>query len=206
MSNIDLFGNKEAQKSMTPMQRIATRQPVLTGRDLYTTEPKDVERFILAIQRDKIEIPVPIWEPAAGRGDITKTLWKYGYKPIWSSDIYRYEDEDITVLEGDFFTFQDAGPYKTIITNPPFNEQETFLVHALSMGVDVIFFVRLSFLTSIRRYKIFQQYKPSYVYVYSSRACCYKDGDIANSQRMIDYCMMIWKPPYEADTILRWIA
>jgi hypothetical protein len=95
---------------------------------------------------------------------------------------------------------------KTIFTNPPFNAQENFLRHALSFGVGVVFFVRLSFLASIRRFEIFKQYTPAYIYVYSARAHCYKNGNIDKGQNMIDYCVIVWKQPYRGDAILRWIA
>jgi hypothetical protein len=201
---IDLFGNSIEQKALTPIQRIATRQSAIKGRDLYTTEPDDIERFLKAIQRDGVELPTPIWEPAAGRGDISKALMGYGYE-VHSTDIYPYQDNYIDIAALDFFTCKRADE-KTIFTNPPFNTQEQFLEHALSLGVNVVFFVRLSFLSSIRRYKIYERYNPAYVYVYSVRAHCYKDGDINKSQNMIDYCVIIWMPPYKNKTVLRWIA
>jgi len=212
MGNIDLFGNSVEQKALTSMQRLSTRQVSLSGRDLYTTESKDIERFLNALKRDGVVIPSPIWEPAAGRGDISKTLINNGH-PVISSDIIPYHDSEITVNDADFFT-KDRIPYylttngslipcKTIFTNPPFNVQEEFLIHALSFGVDVIFFVRLSFLSSIRRGKIFDQYNPAYVYVYSGLAHCYKDGDENKGQNMIDYCVMMWKYPHKAETIMR---
>ena len=202
--NTDLFGNSVEQKALTSMQRMATRQAALPGRDLYTTEPKDVERFLKAIERDGLKLASPVWEPAAGRGDIAKTLIAYGYHVI-STDIIPYTDRDIEVGESDFLACPTSEG-KTIFTNPPFNIQEEFLKHALSFGVDVLFFVRLSFLSSIRRYKIYEQYNPAYVYAYSARAHCYKDGDTTKGQNMIDYCVMWWKPPYKGETILRWIA
>jgi hypothetical protein len=204
--DIDLFGNSIEQKALTSMKRIVTRQSALKGRDLYTTEPADIERFIKAIQRDGVEIPAPIWEPAAGRGDISKTLMKYGYE-VRSTDIFPYRDNDIDIAEMDFLSAKNTmGNSKTIFTNPPFNAQEGFLEHALFLGVNVIFFVRLSFLSSIRRYKIYERYNPAYVYVYSGRAHCYKDGDISKGQNMIDYCVIMWMPPYKNETILRWIV
>ena len=45
---IDLFGNKLEQKKLTSIQRLASRQAESGGRDLYKTEPKDIERFIIA--------------------------------------------------------------------------------------------------------------------------------------------------------------
>jgi len=207
MTNIDLFGNEiEESKVTSTMRRIVTRQAGIEGRDLYTTEPEDIERFLIAAKKENLEILNPIWEPAAGMGDISKTLIQYGHK-VYSTDLYAYKDEEIEILQQDFLSCnrQNEIEYKTIFTNPPFNAQEEFLLHALSFGIDVIFFVRLSFLSSIRRYKIYEKYKPSFIYIYSSRARCYKDGNVYSSQSMIDYCIMIWKSPYETETITRWI-
>jgi hypothetical protein len=205
---IDLFGNNTKPKELTSVQRLATRQVSLPGRDLYTTEPKDIERFLKALNRDGVILPSPIWEPAAGRGDISKTLINYGYI-VYSTDIITYKDSEISVDQADFLLCKAAVCEgflcKTIFTNPPFNMQEEFLIHALSMGVDVLFFVRLNFLSSIRRYKIYERYTPAYVYVYSARAHCYKDGDVSKGQNMIDYCVIMWKPPYRGETKLRWI-
>ena len=208
-TDIDLFGNSVGQKTLTSMQRIATRQSVKRGRDLYTTEPTDIERFIRAIQRDRVKLLSPIWEPAAGLGDISKTLMKYGYEVV-STDIFAYRDKDINIEPIDFFTCISPAEWgmdcKTIFTNPPFNMQEAFLEHALSLSVDVVFFVRLSFLSSKGRFKIYEKYNPAYVYVYSARAHCYKNGEVDVKKNMIDYCVIMWKPPYKNETALRWIV
>jgi len=203
---VDLFGVETEEKVLTSMQRISTRQVKQLGRDLYTTEPNDIARFIQAIKRDHIELPGPIWEPAAGQGDISKILTHYGFE-VYSSDLYPHQDEGIKTDEIDFLACKkNTKSIKTIFTNPPFNMQEEFLLHALSFDVDVVFFVRLSFLSSMRRLKIYEKFNPAYVYVYSARAHCYKNGDINKSQNMIDYCIIIWKPPYQNTTSLRWIA
>jgi len=187
------------------MQRIISRQVASAGRDLYTTEPKDVERFLRALKRDRLKLSEPIWEPAAGQGDISKTLMRYGHN-VYSTDICPYKDGSIEIPPLDFFTGGNDFQCKTILTNPPFNKHEEFLLRALSLNVDVVFFVRLSFLASIRRLKIFKRYKPTYVYIYSGRAHCYKNGDRDKSQNMIDYCWMMWQYPYpRIDPSLRWI-
>jgi hypothetical protein len=204
MGAVDLFGNVIEEKALTSTQRMTTRQAVNAGRDLYTTEQYDIERFMRAIKNDGLELPSPIWEPAAGYGDISKVLKKYGHKVV-STDIIPYEDQDIEIKELDFLTCKTCMGGKTIFTNPPFNAQEKFLNHALSMGVDVVFFVRLSFLSGIRRYKIYEKYNPSYIYVYSAMAHCYKGGVIKKGLNMIDYCAIMWKPPCKNETLLRWI-
>jgi hypothetical protein len=208
MGAVDLFGNVIEEKALTSTQRITTRQAVNAGRDLYTTEQYDIERFMRVIKNDGLELPSPIWEPAAGHGDISKVLEKHGHKVV-STDIIPYEDQEIKIKSLDFLSYNSAFhgvEFGTIFTNPPFNTQEEFLEHALSFSVDVVFFVRLSFLSSIRRHKIYARYNPAYVYVYSARAHCYKGGDINKGQNMIDYCIIIWRPPYKNETLLRWIA
>ena len=105
--DIDLFGNGVEEKVLSSTQRIVTRQAAQNGRDLYTTEPNDIARFIAAIQRDGAELPGPIWEPAAGRGDISKTLMRYGYE-VRSTDIFAYRDKDIDIEALDFFVCAGA--------------------------------------------------------------------------------------------------
>jgi hypothetical protein len=205
--NTNLFGNNiEEKKTLTTMKRIVTRQTDIKGRDLYTTNPKDIERFLLTAKKDKLDILDPIWEPAAGLGHISKTLIHYGYH-VYSSDLYAYIDEETEILESDFFAFNSLinRNCKTIFTNPPFNDQKAFLLHALSFGVDVIFFVRISFLTSKTRLKIYEKYKPTFIYIYAGRAGCFKNGDSSRNKNMVDYCVIVWKPPYNTETITRWI-
>jgi len=204
----DLFGNAVVEKRLTSTQRIATRQAAIMGRDLYTTRPADIQRFLDAAERDGLEIPHPIWEPAAGLGDISKVLKANGYM-VRSTDLYPYRDDEIDVYgPRDFLLTDRKHGERAIFTNPPFNMQEAFLLHALTFGTDVIFFVRLSFLSSQGRYrKIYSQHQPAYAYVYTGRAQCHKDGYRENgrAQNMVDYCVIWYKPPYRGDTKLRWI-
>jgi hypothetical protein len=199
----DLFGNSITEAAQTDMRRIVSRAAPVSGRDLYTTEPADIERFLGAAERDGLEIPGPVWEPAAGLGDISKTLMRHGYE-VRSSDIFPYKDGEIEIAARDFFLC-GATDCMSIFTNPPFNAHEKFLEHALSFGVVTVFLVRLSFLTGKRRLKIYERFNPAFVYVYSGRATCYKGGSTDMAQSMVDYCVMVWIPPYRGSTVLRWI-
>ena len=51
-----LFGQGIEEKKLTPVQRMASRQAGFAGRDLYTTEPADIERFLSALKRDGIAL------------------------------------------------------------------------------------------------------------------------------------------------------
>jgi hypothetical protein len=191
---------KEPEK-VTDMYRAVARQTDFKGRDLYTTDQNDVVRFLYALKRDNRRFPGIIWEPAAGLGDITKALVQRGGYTVYSSDLYPYEDEDISIAQADFFTSAlpapEGGTIGAIITNPPFNCQEKFLLRALSFNVSVAFFARLSFLASAKRRKIYETNPPRYVYVYSTRASCYKGGYTGKTVvNMIDYAWFIWEPGF----------
>jgi hypothetical protein len=202
--NADLFENtvKESPRRKVHQFTCSLNNP--SARNLYTTDQKDTERFLSAIKRDGLEIPSPIWEPCAGLGDISKVLLRHGYKVI-STDAYPYQDNDIKINKLDFFSCAHAPDgVKTIFTNPPFNVQNKLLEHALSLEKYIVLFVRLSFLTSKSRLDIYKKNPPLYVYAYSLRAHCYKDGIISKGS-MIDYCLVIFKPHHTGETVLRWI-
>jgi hypothetical protein len=203
----DLFGNRVISSPLVKQSLLIQggyRSATFSGRDLYTTRPSDIVRFLDMIHKNGIHLASPIWEPAAGLGDISKTLIKYGYE-VKSTDIYPYKDEEIEIEAKDFFLNKDSYGCKTIFTNPPFNACEEFLMHAFSLNVDIVFFVRNSFLSSTRRFKIFQRFNPLYCCIYSKRAQCFNNGVVTKGNGIVDYCVLIWKPPYKNETFLRWI-
>ncbi|MCL2556870.1 MAG: hypothetical protein FWE09_00160 [Treponema sp.] len=185
--------------------RQAARAAPLAGRDLYTTRQEDVGRFLDALERDGLALRGPIWEPAAGLGDISKVLARRGHE-VLSSDAFPYSDGEVEVSGPTDFLAAPLPPgCRTILTNPPFNALEDFLLRALSHGTDVVFVARLGFLSSERRRRIFSRARPAFVYVFSKRAKCLKDGIEDGKASMVDYCVAMFRPPHEAETALRWI-
>lgn len=91
-------------------------------------------------------IPNEIWEPAAGRGDITRVLRDNGFS-VFSSDVNMSEFSDFEgeEAESDFLSTTTAPevndyhgvPVKGIITNPPYNiprgVAEKFVRHGLEL-------------------------------------------------------------------------
>jgi hypothetical protein len=108
------------------------------GLDLYET-PAPATETLLRVER----IPTHIWEPAAGRGAITRVLQARG-REVVSSDIYQY-DFSLDFV-GDFLK-QTRMPEgcSCILTNPPFQWVEAFVAHALELSPLVIMLLRLAF-------------------------------------------------------------
>jgi len=109
------------------------------GLDLYET-PAPATETLLRIERG---IPARVWEPAAGRGAITRILQAHGHKVI-SSDICDY---GFPLDFVDDFLAQERMPAdcSCILTNPPFQWVEAFVAHALELSPLVIMLLRLAF-------------------------------------------------------------
>lgn len=64
----------------------------------------------------------------------------------------------------DFLTVEELSKGYSILTNPPFSEGSPFVLHSLDLleeGQQAIFFLKIQFLESQKRYKeIFSKYPP----------------------------------------------
>lgn len=106
--------------------------------DAYFTEPWVTRALCRAYPIPKRALPV--WEPAGGRGDMSRVLEAETGRDVIATDVFPHGDPAATgVIHGvDFFFVSpgDAeGPHTTaraIVTNPPFRLAEEFLHHALA--------------------------------------------------------------------------
>jgi len=110
------------------------------GNDLYETHPVAV-RALLRVEY----MPRRIWEPAAGKGAISRVLRDAGHT-VTASDLVNYR---IHGQAGgrDFLREDRRPPYcNTVITNPPFQIAAQFAEHALRLVDHVYLLMRLAFL------------------------------------------------------------
>lgn len=64
----------------------------------------------------------PVWEPACGRGDITKVIVRAGFNTISSDiDVSEFDVEGLSAYELDFLEGTPMSDAQSIITNPPYN-------------------------------------------------------------------------------------
>lgn len=173
--------------------------------DYYATEPRATE---LLLEQEKFSDI--IWEPACGGGHMTKVLEEHGYNVI-SSDIVDRGYPYTQILD-----FLKVNPehinHVDIITNPPYKYAKEFVEKALDMSVDgvkVAMFLKLTFLESKSRKKLFEKFPPKVIYVSSSRLQCAKNGDFEKYGKgvgtAVAYAWYVWEKGYTGEPVIKWI-
>ena len=168
--------------------------------DFYATHP-DAVLDLLSLEK----FNSCIWEPCCGQGHISKVLESSGYK-VMSTDLINrgYGIPGIDIL-GVSKPVHDID----IITNPPYKIADEVVSKCLSLldnGRKCAMLLKLLFLESQRRKPLFEKYPPKYVYVFSKRTNCAKDGDFDKYRTSaVAYAWFVWEKGSVEETILRWI-
>ena len=130
----------------------------------------------------------------AGNGAIAKELKKNEFLKVTASDIVE-RDYKLDFI-GDFFKmkeFPSSMPKsggRGIITNPPYNAADDFILHALgTLETDYLaVFLPVRYLEGSKRYlEIYKHYKPCDVVVFARRLGCYKDSDVKSGAKITDH-------------------
>jgi hypothetical protein len=129
------------------MRQGTTRGPLSErGPDLYETP----RAAILALMRVK-KLPDKIWEPAAGRGAISRELKAAGHMVI-ATDLLAHEGADEDIAAGvDFLATKGNRGVDAIVTNPPYRHADAFIRHGLKLGLPVFALLRLAYLEGAAR-------------------------------------------------------
>lgn len=170
--------------------------------DFYATPPLAVQKLL------NLELfSTNIWEPCCGMNHITNILKNNLYDVRTSDIIDRVNDGTVEII--DFLNCNEKWN-GDIITNPPYKLATEFVYKALDVvntGCKVAMFLKLTFLETNKRKKLFKKYPPKYIYVSSSRLGCSKTGEFdknGNTVSAIAYCWYIWEKGYKGDTIIKW--
>ena len=109
----------------------------------------------------------------------------------------------------DFLDENIIGYTGDIATNPPYKYAEEFVKKALEIvpdGCKVCMFLKVLFLESKSRKKLFEKYPPKVIYVSSSRITCSKNGDFESyPSSALAYAWFVWEKGYQGETIVKWI-
>lgn len=111
-------------------------------------------------------------------------------------------------IRNDGVSFLDrVGNGHDIVTNPPYNIATEFVEHAIKQSNGkVAMFLKLSFLESSRRYKLFTTTPLKYVYVFCKRVQLYPEGkDIPKNSGTIAYAWYVWDKNYIGEPVIKWI-
>ena len=183
--------------------------------DFYETPPDVTKAFLEASGwRPKTNV---IWEPAAGNGAIIDVIQDMlpGVMTVTSDIKTRHRG---LTLECDFLQHQwgEGKEYldqKDIITNPPFSHAQEFVEKALELvNGDIVMLLRLAFLETAQRRKLFDRKHLREVWVSSKRIHFtspyltqreQETGKKSNSGMAMAW--FIFNRNYTGDPVIKWI-
>lgn len=167
----------------------------ISNVDIYSTPQSITESLFKRERFDGI-----VFEPACGEGEMVKVIEKHN-KCI-ASDIRK----DINGFQNvDFLKYNF--PMENLITNPPYNLANEFVVHGLNyFEKKMAFLLRLNFLESQRRYKLFKESPLKSVYVFSKRQTLTPKGFPTKKHGTITYAWFVWEKVYSGVPQLDWIC
>lgn len=170
--------------------------------DYYATDPNAIHKLCTVEKFSPI-----VWECACGGGHLVRALQENGYDVI-ASDIVDRGCPKTLIL--DFFD-RDAWS-ADIITNPPYKFAKEFVEHALNIvdnGCKVAMFLKLTFLESKSRKKLFEKYPPKRIWVFSERIQCAKNGNFElykqSGMTAVAYAWFVWEKGFRGETTVGWI-
>lgn len=136
------------------------------ANDWYVESPESVHALLSAEL-----FPGPIWDPAAGGGNIPQVCRQHGYATV-ATDLVDRGCPDLLVR--DFLKFQAPPgvpePAASIVSNPPFSLAADFVLHGLTLVPKVAVLQRTSWLEGQERHKrLFSRGWLSCMWQFSSR-------------------------------------
>lgn len=167
--------------------------------DYYATQPDAIDALFRVHKFSDT-----IWECACGEGHLSKRIEEYG-KSVYSTDLINrgYGNDFIDFLNSDI---QWPGD---IITNPPYKYAKEFVEQSLAsinVGNQVAMFLKLTFLEGQKRRELFEVSPPKYIYVFSARKTCAKNGDFKNAgSSAACYAWFIWEKGFTGEPVIRWL-
>ena len=168
------------------------------SKDYFPTPPW-ATRALFKVLEKKWHIPemftgkysyIDCLEPACGAGHMAKVLKEY-FHTVVSADIDDFGQDRIA----DFLKTDEKDKYHYIITNPPFNLAEEFVLKALRQAkFCVAVFARTQFLESVGRYeRLFKQNPPTIIAQFTERVPIIKGRLSANASTATSYAWFIWE-------------
>jgi hypothetical protein len=142
------------------------------------------------------------WEPACGRGHMSKVLWEK-FKDVRSSDVHPYGYGTVE----DYLSPSVVAPIDWVITNPPFKLAEEFALKGIATARrGVALLVRTVFIESVGRYeRLFKPHPPAFVAQFTERVPMVKGRLDAKASTATGYCWIVWKSGLGDRTQVVWI-
>lgn len=165
------------------------------ANDLYCTHPDAVHELV------RIEnLSHTILEPCAGLGHIADALRLHGHEVVESDLLSRGRD----IVERDVFTLSEP-ICCDVVTNPPYSAATAIIRHLLALlapGTKMAMWLRILYLESAERKRLFADFPPARVWISSRRIPCGRNGVFGASAQ--GFAWFVWQSGYQGETILKW--
>lgn len=177
--------------------------------DFYATNPKAVERLLDAEEF----LCERVLEPSVGTGNIANVIrGRFPNAEIVGIDICDRGWVG-TRVEDFLFGGSEYGKFDTIIQNPPYASAEDFIWRSLALlseGGKMACFLKLVFLESQGRERLFSTYPPKYIYVFRERMGTWRNGEELDERgnpwgTTICFAWFVWYEGYRGEPIVRWL-
>ena len=193
------MGHEDGREGMTDIGEgmsyavAARRYDPFDGPDDFPTPPWATRALCEHVLIDYDLTKQSVWEPACGRGYMSRTLEEY-FAQVTETDLFDYGRGGLC----NFLDFDcDIKKHDWIITNPPFKHAEKFIRKAFEYAqTGVAMLVRTSFLEGVNRYKtIFGDFdtRPTIVAQFSERVPMVKGRVDRKASTATSYCWIVWE-------------
>ena len=171
-----------------PAHHLAGNRNNTSELDSYSTPTSATHSLMKRVKFDGL-----IWECASGKGEMVKVL--RSYNEVVETDI----QTGVDFLKTNLIV-------NNIVTNPPYKLAEQFVRKALqSVDKKVAMFLRLNFLESQTRFKMFKELPLEWVLVFSKRQTLHPEGVIVTTGGTIAYAWFVWNKEYKGHPQIDWI-
>ena len=168
-----------------------------------------------------LDIRKGLLEPSVGQGHIIEGIssWIHDHA-LNNVDIKKYttcldiKDRGYpnTIVQ-DFLTYNPDKKFEWIITNPPFSYATDFVKKGMELLDDngrMDLFLKIQFLESTKRKKLFTKYPPKYIYVFRERMATWNNGcetDNNGKRWATTFChaWFVWYKNSTTEPIVRWL-
>jgi hypothetical protein len=174
------------------------RDPENRQKDDFYETPREGIAALLKVE----QFEGPIWEPACGRGAISRVLEERGYEVVSTDLVDRgYGEARVDFL----FCFNPRAP--NIVTNPPFKLNGPFMSRAVYLASSkVALLMRLGCLEGVERSRFYKRSPLARVWVFSSRLQIWRDAQAtSDAGGMIGFAWFVWEHGYVGKPTLGWI-
>lgn len=210
IENKDWTGNSKS--TFSPLGASSHSTHNREEHDYYATSDLVVEPLLSVMTKHGEKVAKNIWENACGELHLSKKLGEFGFN-VFSSDLIVRTPE---VKQLDFLKYTDDGSIREmllgefdIITNPPYKHAKEWVEKSMDFldnGSRLIMFLKLTFLEGQARKKLFEEYPPKYVFVFSKRQKCAINGDFENTGSSAScYAWFVWEKGYKGLPKIDWI-